>query len=323
MPATPPQKPTPPPPRRLPPDDGHWASALVLPALAAATSSFVVSSAALTFSLTSPTATPPTTPQPISAPSRTRSPSTLAIAARLGHTPHAPFLSQLRARGYVGYVAKPGGMSALYTDPTLPNPDPSLSSFRPSRTSLIISGTFTAGDYRQSVGPIMRNGILDTKGVRKASGRGGIALYDDGTFAIGRAKGGEFAAIQDGYFRPGRTVTSFMGGGALLIESGSAVSGADLAFRQRFDQGGFGLNATQFRRTPRVLLGVRDGYCYVLVANAKTGGEIQRDLIAAKFESVVMFDGSSGLFVRDRPGGAPAYRGRNSTGFTVTKWGVL
>ena len=67
----------------------------------------------------------------------------------------------------------------------------------------------------------------------------------------------------------------------------------------------------------------RAHYLYVLVAKAKTGSEIRRELVDARFESVVMFDGSSGLFVQDRPGGAPAYRGRNSTGFKVTKWGVL
>ena len=313
-------KPTPPPPRRLPPDDGHWSSALILPALAVTASTIIGSGAALTIALTAPPVSELPSP---SAMTRTRSAPDLGIAARLGSTAHAPFLATLRAHGYTGYVARPGGTTVLYSDPALPEPDRSLALQPRSRSSLIISGTFTAGDYQQSVGPIIRNGLLDTEGVRKAAGRGGIAIYDDGTVAIGRAKGSDLASIHDAYYRPGRTVTSYMGGGALIVELHQPVSSFDLGFRQRFNQGGFGLDATQFRRTSRAVLGIRDGYCFVLVARSKTGEEIQRDLVRAGFESAVIFDGGSGLFVNDRAGGAPAYRGRNTTGLRITKWGVI
>jgi hypothetical protein len=60
-----------------------------------------------------------------------------------------------------------------------------------------------------------------------------------------------------------------------------------------------------------------------LIAHAKSGRDIQRDMLALKFESAVKFDGGSGLFVNDRPGGSPRYRGVNSTGFLIRKWGVV
>lgn len=263
----------------------------------------------------------PEPPAAISLPSRQN--SDLGIAAKLGHTTHAPFLAKLRARGYTAYVIRPTGLAVLYGNNRLANADRPLRAIPRSRTTIVTSGTFTAGDYRQSVGPVVREGRLDTEGVWKSLYRGGVAVYDDGTFSLGRTDGVSLVALQRRFFRPGRTVESFMGGGALLVERGTAVSSLDLGLRQQFTQGGFGLDATQLRRTHHLVLGVRDGYCFILIAHAKSGRDIQRDMLALKFESAVKFDGGSGLFVNDRPGGSPRYRGVNSTGFLIRKWGVV
>jgi hypothetical protein len=232
-------------------------------------------------------------------------------------------LAKLRTRGYTAYAVRPNGVQILYSNPTAKNADLPLNSLKRSRDTLVTSGTFTAGDYIQSVGPIIREGNIDTEGVAKGSHRGSIAVYDDGTFALGRTTGGTLPAIQELFFRPGRSVHSLLGGGALLIEQGSAVSSLDLMARQRFSQGGFGIDATQMRKTNHLILGVRDGYCFVMIAHSKSGREIQRDLLSFKFESVVKFDGGSGLFVNDRPGGSPRYKGSNTTGLLIKKWGVL
>jgi hypothetical protein len=300
---------------------GSWADGLVMPSVALVGAAILLA-APLHHGVPPGHSAQALGPQP-AIPHLARQSKELSIAAKLGHTSHGAFLAQVRARGYTAYAIRPSGLDVLYTDERLPNADPPLSTIPRSRTNLVTSGTFTAGDYIQAVGPIMREGQLDTEGGWKGLYRGGVAVYDDGTFALGRTEGSSFVAIQERFFRPGRTVSSFMGGGAILIEKGEAVSSFDLALRQHFTQGGFGIDAAQMRRTHHLVLGVRDGYCFVVIAHQKTGREIQRDLLDLGFEGAIKFDGGSGLFVNDRPGGSPQYRGGNSTGFIMRKWGVV
>jgi len=298
----------------------HWGELLAAPGIALSAALLCVSPFLTNSHLehTSPSSLPPNTPF-----HRLHQNPEIAIAAKLGHTSHSKFLRQLSTRGYTAYAIRPNGIEVLYSNPRVKKADATLSSLKRNRNTIVTSGTFTAGDYIQSVGPIVRGGNLDTVGAIKGSFRGAIAVYDDGTFALGRTNGGTLSSIQERFFRSGRSVHSLLGGGALLIEQGSAVSSLDLFARQHFNQGGFGLDASQMRRTNHLVLGVRDGYCFVIVAHAKSAFDIQNDLLSLKFESAVKFDGGSGLFVNDRPGGSPRYRGRNTTGFIFTKWGVL
>ncbi len=180
----------------------------------------------------------------------------------------------------------------------------------------VLSGTFTT-DYVQSAGPIMRDGRLDTQGHEKAAGRGGMAVLQDGTIVVGRADGRSAEDIQRAFGAPGNPVRDFMGGGALLIEGGLAVSDQDLRSKQRFDQGGGGIQAQQMRQTVHVLVGIRDGQAFAIVAHEKSGAQMQKDLLASGFDAVVKYDGGSGAWVRDGAGGSPEYRGRNSTGLGI------
>lgn len=298
----------------------HWSDLLVAPSIALSTALLCAAPILNNLNIKPPT---PSTSSPSILTQRARQSPEIAIAAKLGHISHGSFLAKLRTRGYTAYAISPNGVQILYSNPTAKNADSPLSSLKRDRSTLVTSGTFTAGDYIQSVGPVLREGKLDTEGVAKGSHRGSIAVYDDGTFALGRTNGGNLSAIQERFFRPGRSVHSLLGGGALIIEQGTAVSSLDLTVRQRFNQGGFGLDANQMRRTHHLILGVRDGYCFVMIAHKKNGREIQNDLLSLKFESAVKFDGGSGLFVNDRPGGSPRYRGRNTTGLLIKKWGVL
>jgi len=181
----------------------------------------------------------------------------------------------------------------------------------------VLSGTFTT-DYVQSAGPIMRNGKMDTQGHEKAKNRGGLAVLADGSIVVGRAQGRTSEEVQASFGSKGNPVTDFMGGGALLVEGGRAVSDADLRTSQRFDQGGGGINAQQMRSTNHVLVGIRDGQAFAIVATDKSGAQMQKELMANGFDAVVKYDGGSGGFARDGAGGAPEYRGRNSTGLGIT-----
>jgi hypothetical protein len=180
----------------------------------------------------------------------------------------------------------------------------------------VLSGTFTT-DYVQSAGPIVRDGKMDTQGHAKATGRGGMAVLQDGSIVVGRAEGRTNEQVQSTFGAPGNPVRDFMGGGALLVENGKAVGDADLRGRQQFDQGGGGIQAQQMRTTQHVLVGIRDGEAFALVAHEKSGASMQRDLTGFGFDAVVKYDGGSGAAVRDGAGGSPEYRGKNSTGIGI------
>jgi hypothetical protein len=180
----------------------------------------------------------------------------------------------------------------------------------------VLSGTFTT-DYVQSAGPIVRDGRMDTQGHAKATGRGGMAVLQDGSIVVGRAEGRTNEQVQATFGAPGNPVRDFMGGGALLVENGKAVGDADLRGRQQFDQGGGGIQAQQMRTTMHILVGIRDGEAYALVAHEKSGSAMQRDLTGFGFDAVVKYDGGSGAIVRDGAGGSPDYRGKNSTGLGI------
>lgn len=180
----------------------------------------------------------------------------------------------------------------------------------------VLSGTFTV-DYVQSAGPIMRDGKLDTQGHEKAAGRGGMAVLQDGSIVVGRADGRKGEEVQAAFGQPDNPVKDYMGGGALLIEGGRAVSSQDLRDRQRFDQGAGGIQAQQMRQTMHILVGIRDGQAFAIVAHDKSGAAMQRDLLAHGFDAVVKYDGGSGAYARDGAGGSPEYRGRNSTGLGI------
>lgn len=144
-----------------------------------------------------------------------------------------------------------------------------------------------------------------------------MAVLQDGTIVVGRADGRSAEDIQRAFGAEGNPVKDFMGGGALLIEGGLAVSDQDLRTRQRFDQGGGGIQAQQMRQTAHVLVGIRDGQAFAIVAHEKSGAQIQKDLLAFGFDAVVKYDGGSGAYVRDGTGGSAEYRGKNSTGLGI------
>lgn len=229
-----------------------------------------------------------------------------------------PDLSRLQRAGY--QVEPIASMDVLYSN-AKQNPDRPLSKQPVGKGGydLVASGTFTT-DYVQSAGPIMRDGKLDTPGHEKAERRGGVAVLADGTIVVGRGDGRNTQDIQKTFGRDDAAVKDFMGGGALLIENGKVVSDQDLRTTQRFDQGGGGIRAQQMRRTHHVLVGIRDGQAFVILANDKDGATMQKDLVGSGFDSVVKFDGGSGGYWRDGAGGAD-YAGTNTTGLGVRRRG--
>lgn len=226
-----------------------------------------------------------------------------------------PDLSALSRLGYVVYPIEQ--VEVLYAA-AKKGPDASLSAQKQGAGGYdaVLSGTFTT-DYVQSAGPIMRNGQMDTQGHAKAQGRGGMAVLKDGSVVIGRADGRTAEEVQGTFGSKDNPVQDFMGGGALLVEGSKAVSDKDLYERQRFDQGGGGIRAQQMRTTMHVLVGIRDGQAFAIVAKERSGAQMQKDLIAHGFDSVVKYDGGSGAYARDGAGGSPEYRGKNSTGMGI------
>jgi hypothetical protein len=226
-----------------------------------------------------------------------------------------PDLSALSRLGYTVYPIE--AVDVLYAG-AKKSPDTSLSQQPQGGKGYdaVLSGTFTT-DYVQSAGPMIRDGRMDTQGHAKAQGRGGMAVLDDGSIVVGRASGRTSEEVQSRFGSTDNRVKDFMGGGALLVEGGRAVSDKDLYERQRFDQGAGGIRAQQMRATHHVLVGIRDGQAFAIVAQEKSGAQMQKDLLAHGFDAVVKYDGGSGGYARDGAGGAPEYRGKNSTGMGI------
>lgn len=182
---------------------------------------------------------------------------------------------------------------------------------------LVTSGTFYYHNGAQNVpaGAVMRDGVLDTPGVPKAAERGGIAVLKDGSIVLGRMTGSSSADIQNRFGQPNNPVVDFLGGGALLIENGKIVSSEDLKSKQKFDQGGDGIYAQQMRKTDHIVVAIRDGRCFVIVARNKTGKQIQEDLAQFGFDTVIKLDGGSGAYARDAAGQITG--GTNPTGLGI------
>lgn len=69
------------------------------------------------------------------------------------------------------------------------------------------------------------------------------------------------------------------------------------------------------RKTDHIVIGIRDGQCFVIVAKGKSGAQIQNDLFKFGFDSVIKFDGGSGAYAKDAKG--VKADGSNPTGFGV------
>lgn len=164
---------------------------------------------------------------------------------------------------------------------------------------IIVSGTFHTG--RDPVGPLVQEGRWVTPGAWP-HGRGGVAVLADGSVRIGFYPEPSEAAVRAAFERPGTPLREFMGGGALIVEEGAAVSSADLEGRQRFRGG---VDAAQFEATARhTMIAVHaDGQPYLIIdVGRKPLAAMQEDLVAAGFREAIMFDGGNAFGYEDAEG---------------------
>ncbi|MCP3986616.1 MAG: phosphodiester glycosidase family protein [bacterium] len=187
----------------------------------------------------------------------------------------------------------------------------------PGGFPVVVNGTFFQGGSRRPLGTLIRNGILDVVGANASDKRGGVAILQDGTLVLDGAEGRSDDAIYARFGQPGNPVLHFMGGGALLRESGTDVSSDRLFREQVFAQSGEGIDAGQFYATYHVVLAIRDGQAYVLVnASDMSGRTLQREL-KKHFSTAVMFDGGRQLFYDDGGLNPGLPRKDSPTGFGV------
>lgn len=161
---------------------------------------------------------------------------------------------------------------------------------------IITSGTFHSG--RDPAGPLIQGGSWLTSG-GWPHGRGGVAVLADGTVRIGFYPEPNQLAVRNLFESLGNPIREFMGGGALIIEAGTAVSSADLEQRQRFVGGAL---APQFEATARhTIIGVHaSGKAYLIIdASPKSLEGVQEDLLMAGFRDVIMFDGGNAFGYQD------------------------
>ncbi|GIW70853.1 MAG: hypothetical protein KatS3mg102_0395 [Planctomycetota bacterium] len=199
-----------------------------------------------------------------------------------------------------GYILAPiDSLRTLYAprDPAASGRD--VRTIHPSEVGadIVVSGTFHDG--RGPVGPVISGGRWLTSGVWP-HGRGGVAVLANGEIRIGYYPDAREASVRAAFEQPGVPLQEFMGGGALILEGGKAVSSEDLETRQRFRGGA---SAPQFEATARhTLIGIHsDGRAYLIVeTNSLRLADLQADLLRAGFTDVVMFDGGNAFGYEDR-----------------------
>lgn len=233
-----------------------------------------------------------------------------------------PDEKRLRAAGYTLY-----GIAHLRVLNSLSerDPDPPLGQQRVGEGgfAVVCSGTFVyelrGRDVRVPAGPLMRSGRLDSRGVEKGQRRGAVAVLANGALRIARTGGGSGEVnshtLQAAFGSPDNPVVDLCGGGALLIERGARITGADLNEVQRFESGAGGFQAPQLRTGLHLAIGICDGAAWLIVAHSHSGESIQTDLGNAGFGSLVLFDGGSGGYLRDASG--TPYQGREYQGFGI------
>jgi hypothetical protein len=233
-----------------------------------------------------------------------------------------------------GYIVQPIKAMRVLNNHNAPK-DPRLAktTLESEKCDLLVNGSFTANFVIPAV-PVVRAGKLDTAGYGKSlhpddnaltqdgkgkittDRRGGVAVYDNGSVAVGRQNGRTLEQITQAFGK----VYYFMGGGALLIEKGQAVSSTDLFEQQGFadqrgtsgkpkepprvvyDKGGrpmIGLNAGQFSVAQHTLVGMKDGKAFVIISPKRNGSQLQADLVKAQFQDVVKLDGGYGFYFTD------------------------
>ena len=193
---------------------------------------------------------------------------------------------------------------------------------------VVANGGFTAGGIHPVV-PVMRHGVLDYDGDGVTRLRGGVAVLDDGRIVVARQTGGAEADIQSAFGTADHKVVDFMGGGALIIESGEAVDSDDLGGRQKFGgrprQGDPGFGAEQFHSARHTLVGIKGGQAFLILSpnrrcvplpNDSTVPNVQSDLLAAGYSAVVKFDGGAGFYFRSADGRRDV-RGLDSLGLCI------
>jgi hypothetical protein len=188
----------------------------------------------------------------------------------------------------------------------------------PKGFSAVVSGTFRQLHPNECVlypaGPVMRRGSLDTEGPGYSRGRGAIAVLKDRTIVAGRCIGTSKKDIQDRFSEPSNPVREFMGGGALLVECGKRIRDVDLEVYQQFLGTPGGYRAPGMRTNNHVVIGIRKGQCFVLVAHDRSARQIAEDLAHQEFGTAVKFERGAGLFLND---GKIRINGRNRVGFGV------
>jgi hypothetical protein len=221
-------------------------------------------------------------------------------------------------------VLRVESMSFAY-DPNHPGARP-----LPTDCDLLTSGSFTDGT--RAVGPLKIDGSVFVSGYSDKRGlpfegtdikgvttryRGAIAIVDD-TPRIVRQTGDP----QRDY----AGAASFMGGAALLVHDGAAISDDDLCCCQGFvdsvpgkktlNASTCGFKAGQFRSTHHVIAASKGDQFYVFEMQ---GGRrnIQERLVAAGFDEAIKLDGGSGAFMYTRSGKVFDGGGRNSTRLCV------
>ena len=232
---------------------------------------------------------------------------------------HPPDLGALAGLGYT--LVPVAGLDVLYSNPYLIHGDYSLRELADGgRYDVVLSGPNTIlapGKYpRPPVGPVFRNGGLESEGTAKASRRGVVAVLRDGTVVMARSQGTRAYDLQNHFGQSGNPLVSALGGGVLLIEDGLKVTERDLILDQIVGGKSAGFSSLCLSSGVHTMMGIRKGRAYAAWCTTRSAKDIQNDFCSFGFGCVIKFANGSNVFFDDC---IDRLNGRNSTGFGVTR----
>lgn len=151
----------------------------------------------------------------------------------------------------------------------------------------------------------------------RVENRGGLAILNSGVIIIKQTNSNKLEDIKNRFaekyeiedivlpeLQVKDEVFEFIGGGALIINSGQSISGSDLYSKQQFVQmTGDNLNSTNGfnsmqlqNRVRRIMVAKYNEIAFLLIVKGAVK-DIQKSLLNHGFSDLITFDGSGGLFV--------------------------
>jgi len=221
----------------------------------------------------------------------------------------------------LGYILKPiDTLRVLNANPRAKHPDYPLANQDIGRRyfDVVMSGPDTEVEFgtwpAPPMGPVLRNGHLDTEGTGRGHFRGVVAILEDGTVLVDRADGASEKDLKQRFSSKGNPLVGLCGGGALLVHNGRKVGDIDLMRNQLYGGVPGGIRARSMLKGVHLYIGIRKGKAYAGITFGRSALNMQEDFIAFGFGAMVKFANGGDVYFND---GETLITGQSAVGLGI------